>query len=83
MKLQQDVGVATNSADGRSVAVFFVHVVRLAGLGAVLFQCSRGDWRPVVYASCSRTDTEQRCVQIKKEGLAVTWACDKFSETTS
>jgi len=50
------------------------------GLGAVLFQRSGEDWRPVVYASRSMTDTERRYTQIEKEALAVTWACDKFSD---
>ena len=50
------------------------------GLGAVLFQRNNEDWRPVVYASRSMTETERRYAQIEKEALAVTWACDKFSD---
>ena len=49
------------------------------GLGAVLLQQQEGQWRPVAYASRSMTDAERRYVQIEKEALAVTWACQKFS----
>ena len=50
------------------------------GLGAVLLQ-QKGysNWRPVVYASRSLTETERRYSQIEKEALAVTWSCEKFS----
>ena len=49
------------------------------GLGAVLLQkCSDG-WHPVAYASRAMTETEGRYAQIKKEVLAVTWACEKFA----
>ena len=51
----------------------------LYGLGAVLLQQQEGQWRPVAYASRSMTDAERRYVQIEKEALAVTWACQKFS----
>lgn len=48
-------------------------------LGAVLQQV--GDiWRPVAYASRSMSETEKRYAQKQKESLAVTWACDKFSD---
>ena len=50
------------------------------GLGAVLLQESGGQWRPVAYASRSMTETEQRYAQIEKEALAITWACEKFSD---
>ncbi len=50
------------------------------GLGAVLMQQTRGDWRPVAYASRSMSDTEKRYAQIEKEALAVTWACEKFAD---
>ena len=39
------------------------------GLGAVLLQEERGEWRPVPYASRSMTPTERRYAQIKKEAL--------------
>ena len=49
------------------------------GLGAVLLQKFEADWRPVVFASRSLSETETRYAQIEKEALAITWACDKFS----
>ena len=36
-------------------------------------------WKPVIYASCSLSDTEQGYSQIEKEALAIAWACVKFS----
>ena len=51
------------------------------GIGAVLLQISRqGPRRPICYSSRSLTETEQRYAVIEKEALAVTWACEQFSE---
>ena len=50
------------------------------GLGAVLLQKVKSDWKPVAYASRSMTETERRYAQIEKEALAITWACEKFSD---
>lgn len=52
----------------------------LYSLEAVLMQETESSWRPVAYASHSITDTEQRYAQIEKEALAITWACEKFSD---
>ena len=49
-------------------------------LGTVLLQKQDGQWKPVVYASRSLTETESRCAQIEKEALAFTWACKHFSD---
>ena len=50
------------------------------GLGAVLLQEADKQWRPIAYASRSMSETEQRYAQIEKEALAITWACEKFSD---
>ena len=50
------------------------------GLGAVLLQQFGLHWKPVAYASCSLSTTEQRYAQIEKEALAITWGCEKFSD---
>ena len=50
------------------------------GLGAVLLQKQGRLWKPVAFASRSLSSTEQRYAQIEKEALALTWACEKFSE---
>ena len=50
------------------------------GLGAVLLQRVDDTWRPVAYASRATSEAERKCTQLEKEALAVTWACDKFSD---
>lgn len=49
------------------------------GLGAVLLQCQKQQWKPVAYAPKSLTETERRYSQIEKEALALVWSCEKFS----
>ena len=41
------------------------------GLGAVLLQKYEAEWRPVVFASRSMSETETRYAQIEKEALAI------------
>ena len=51
------------------------------GLGAVLLQTQpNGERRAVAYVSRSMTPTETRYAQIEKEALALTWACERYSD---
>ncbi len=50
------------------------------GLGAVLVQQEGDDWRPVAYALRSLTSVEQRYVEVEKEALGLTWACERFRD---
>jgi len=50
------------------------------GSGAVLWQYHESDWRPVSYASKTLSPAESRYATIEKEALAITWACEKFSQ---
>ena len=49
------------------------------GLGAVILQENKEDWKPVAFASRSLTKTEQHYATIEKEALGITWACEKFA----
>jgi len=50
------------------------------GLGGVLLQKQEDQtWRPVMFISRAFTPVECRYVQIEKEALALTWACERFS----
>lgn len=51
------------------------------GLGGVLLQLQPDDsWRPVSFMSRVMSPTETRYAQIKKEALALTWACNRSWE---
>lgn len=50
------------------------------GLGFVLLQLHRQEWKPVAYGSRSLTETEKNWAQIEKELLAVTIACEHFHQ---
>ena len=51
------------------------------GLGGVLTQKQpSGEWQPVSFISRSLTPTEQKYSQIEKEALALTWACEHFTQ---
>ena len=52
------------------------------GLGAVLLQQQKDQWRPITFGSRLLTETELRYAQIEKEALALTRALEKFSEYT-
>ena len=51
------------------------------GLGGVVLQLQPDNtWRPVSFLSRAMTPTEIRYVQIEKEALALTWACERSWE---
>uniref|UniRef100_A0A3Q1FEY5 Reverse transcriptase/retrotransposon-derived protein RNase H-like domain-containing protein n=1 Tax=Acanthochromis polyacanthus TaxID=80966 RepID=A0A3Q1FEY5_9TELE len=50
------------------------------GLGGFLLPNWGEEWRPVAFMSWSLTPTEQRCTQVEKEALDLTWACERLSK---
>ena len=51
------------------------------GFGAVLLQeQTKGDIKPVAYISRSLSPVEERYAQIENKALALTWACECFSD---
>ena len=51
----------------------------LRGLGACLIQEHNGEDQPIIFASKSLTDAETRYANIKRELLAIVFACQHFS----
>ena len=51
------------------------------GIGAVLMQQHKNQWKAVAYALRTLTEAERRCTEIEKEALALIWAWDKFHLT--
>ena len=50
-------------------------------LGVILLQTqANGERQPVAYVPRSMTPTESRYAQIEKEALALTWACERYSD---
>ena len=49
------------------------------GLGTVIIQQNKQEWRPVANLSRAMPETETRYAQIEKEALAITWACEKLT----
>ena len=50
------------------------------GLGAILWQCSGNEWRPITFVSRKLYDAESRYTVIEKECLAIKWAITKLHE---
>lgn len=48
------------------------------GLGAVMMQFHKPEWKPVAYTLRVLRDTEARYSQIQKETLSVTYGCKTF-----
>ena len=48
------------------------------GLGAILEQKHKGNFRPVAYANRTLNAVERRYSQIEREALAVTWGIERF-----
>ena len=47
--------------------------------GTILLQKQEsGVWKPVAYSLWSLTSTKQKFLQIEKEALSITWACERF-----
>uniref|UniRef100_A0A672K8Z9 Reverse transcriptase/retrotransposon-derived protein RNase H-like domain-containing protein n=1 Tax=Sinocyclocheilus grahami TaxID=75366 RepID=A0A672K8Z9_SINGR len=51
------------------------------GLGEVLLLKEEELWKPVAYASCSLTPTEQQYAQGQKEALVLTWGSSLASDS--
>ena len=49
------------------------------GLGEVLIQLQRVEWRVIAYASRGLTVVERRYSQTEREALSLVWACERFN----
>ena len=47
---------------------------------ADIIQLKENIWKPIAYANCSLTPTEERYAVIEKEALSITWTCERLAQ---